>query len=523
MTAPTVAIQFRADGSDAVQRAIDAITRRTEQAQTQAALAAQRATGGAAAIARNGAEAIKGVGANLAQFQGRLTNVVADIAAAGGFAGNAKNRLINVAGDIAFSLGPTGMLVGAAGVAALAIGSVFSRMRDEMDESAKKFKETAGKLVNDANAIGLGQQSALLRYGTISEGNANSLEELRRRRGAIQARPVETFADRVQQQRDLERLLRETVVNPLDAAERITYAELERRAAEFQRRSYELLSRRPITIEGGTPKPKTDAAAAKDAARRAWLQRILADTSTPAELSAYADRTRPVSPGALAGFDQRFGLDRMSAGITDVGQQVRKQLAGVDGDVAATVTGVVKKVNDGVTQLQTTSIGRLATSIATTVGSGIQQGLQTLLSSGSIGDAFRALGDQLVSGLASALAEYAMQAAAMAKLVASIQRFMVTHPVAAIAAAGALLVIARSLRGRASSAAMYSGGGIASPVAGASAAASDATTRLVWGLDGPSVAAGMTPRQAVNITVIGPHDPTAQRQILELIQRAERR
>ena len=48
-------------------------------------------------------------------------------------------------------------------------------------------------------------------------------------------------------------------------------------------------------------------------------------------------------------------------------------------------------------------------------------------------------------------------------------------------------------------------------------------TRLVFGQTSATTAAGMTPRSATNVTIIGPDDPKAQRAIQELITKGNTR
>jgi len=46
---------------------------------------------------------------------------------------------------------------------------------------------------------------------------------------------------------------------------------------------------------------------------------------------------------------------------------------------------------------------------------------------------------------------------------------------------------------------------------------------IVFGSTSASTAVGMQPRQAMNFTIIGPNDPSAQRAIQELMRKAESR
>jgi hypothetical protein len=149
--------------------------------------------------------------------------------------------------------------------------------------------------------------------------------------------------------------------------------------------------------------------------------------------------------------------------------------------------------------------------------------LESALASGNIGDAFKAMGQSIIQSLAKAMVNVALQAINFAKMLASIQKFMSANPLLALAAATALLVAARAAGGGAGTGNMTAMGtpsGLAfAPMSGTPMA----PTQLVFGNTSATTAAGMTPRQAMNVTVIGPNDPTAQRTIQELMVKANSR
>ncbi|MFZ9903601.1 MAG: hypothetical protein ACO3FT_08095, partial [Ilumatobacteraceae bacterium] len=116
----------------------------------------------------------------------------------------------------------------------------------------------------------------------------------------------------------------------------------------------------------------------------------------------------------------------------------------------------------------------------------------------------------------------ALEAIKFGKLMQSIQAFMVRHPALAVASAIAMLALARSLGGSVEGGSMTAIGGPGGLSYGAAGATSPAQ-QIIFGATSATTAAGMTPRQSMNVTVIGPNDPSAQRAIQELMMKADSR
>jgi len=165
--------------------------------------------------------------------------------------------------------------------------------------------------------------------------------------------------------------------------------------------------------------------------------------------------------------------------------------------------------------------GTLADGIADSIEGGLMSGLEMGLASGNIGEAFRAMGQAIVSSMAKAMVNVAIQAIKLGTLLEKVRTFMIANPAVAVASAIALLTLAQSLGGGAQGSAMSGVGGRSGVTY--TATSPSVPSPIVFGGTSATTAAGMTPRQATNITIIGPNDPSAQRAIQELMNKANSR
>ena len=170
-------------------------------------------------------------------------------------------------------------------------------------------------------------------------------------------------------------------------------------------------------------------------------------------------------------------------------------------------------------------------SVANTLVGSLAAGIETAVATGSIGEGFKALGQTLLSGLGSALIMFGTQAIIASQLM---QRFMEAmasmNPFAALAAGIGMVALGAALKGAASRAFGGQQGGAGG---GSQFMTGGRLGSLGTGMQAPVVGFGATmagaaagsvsAAQSINITVIGPNDPQAQRQIAHLIDNAARR
>lgn len=184
-------------------------------------------------------------------------------------------------------------------------------------------------------------------------------------------------------------------------------------------------------------------------------------------------------------------------------------------------------INESADQIRDT----LAESLGNSIGDGIAAGFERGFATGKIGEGFKALAGTLLSGFGSMLIQFGQAALAASTIMTKIRTSLASlNPVAGAAAAIALIALGGTLKGAAQAAFGSTGGG-----GGASAAVTPvtpfgipmtgqgSTNQIIFGQTSATTAAGMTPRSATNVTIIGPDDPKAQRAIQELISKGNTR
>lgn len=91
------------------------------------------------------------------------------IARQGQVSGEAAKQLIAQGSNMAFMFGPTGAMVGAIGIATLAIVTMFNRTKREMEEAAEKAEETMARMINAGDSEGLKARARELFSGTAAD------------------------------------------------------------------------------------------------------------------------------------------------------------------------------------------------------------------------------------------------------------------------------------------------------------------------------------------------------------------
>lgn len=172
-----------------------------------------------------------------------------------------------------------------------------------------------------------------------------------------------------------------------------------------------------------------------------------------------------------------------------------------------------------------------AAGIATSLVAGIAGGIEAGLASGTISAGFNALGSAMLSGLGDAAIRFGTETMALGTLMEGIiSNFAKLLPGGAIAKGAMMIAFGAALKGVAGKAfggGRPMGGTPTNPLGafagGTIGTGADNVTRLIFGQTSATTAAGMTPRQATNVTIIGPDDPKAQRAIEELIRKGQTR
>lgn len=173
----------------------------------------------------------------------------------------------------------------------------------------------------------------------------------------------------------------------------------------------------------------------------------------------------------------------------------------------------------------------IAESFASAIAQGLQQAFAVGLASRSISAGFAALAATMISGLGSMMVQFGTKALAAALAISKLWKFISTPGPLGVAAALGIIAIGASLQ--AAGGAIFNntsgrGGGGAGTVGGsymATAPGAGGTTLpgLTFGPTMASSAASVSAMAPVAVTIIGPNDPQAQRQMQELIRNANRR
>jgi hypothetical protein len=417
------------------------------------------------------------------------------IARTGSITADAGTRIIEAGSQIALMFGPKGLAVAALlGFATAALTS-FGKASAEAKKMEEDFKKSLGNIVNQGDVIALTKQLRDLELGVPS----GTLDE------------IVDVSDGILAMRTRIEELEET---GFTAFNRTNRQELERlrtalAGAETQAKSLRaaiLNAPTPAGAPGAAPITVTGAAPAKTGGETFKKDFDVYKTASESALKAFEEQQAALAKRPpLQIFPPNF-LDKVSAEMEQTALDIEKM--GVD--VMLPVGAVI---GSGLSQ-----------GLAQGIEGGVRSGLESALVSGNIGNAFKAMGQSIIQSMAKAMVDVALKAINFAKMLASIQKFMAANPLLAVAAATALLVLARAAGGGAGTGDMTAtggAGGLTYSTVGAQGAM--APTQLIFGQTSATTAAGMQPRQSMNVTVIGPNDPSAQRAIQELMTKAESR
>jgi tape measure domain-containing protein len=163
-----------------------------------------------------------------------------------------------------------------------------------------------------------------------------------------------------------------------------------------------------------------------------------------------------------------------------------------------------------------------------TLGASVASAFEVLATRGAtVGDAFGALGAAMLRGLGDMTIAFGISVMKIGKLMtAAVSALKNLNGPAAVAAGLAIVAVGGLMRGAAGRAFGGVGGGSAPVVAGGGLGgmAGPATLPgLTFGPTMASSASSVTAAAPVAVTIIGPNDPQAQRQMQELIRNANRR
>lgn len=405
----------------------------------------------------------------------------------GSLTADAGTRIVEAGSQISMMFGPGGL----AFAALLAFGAAaltnFTKARDEAKKLADELNKSVREMVTAGDTARIDKRLQEIRQGLLDVASGQllgGLDDLRAQLATATA-ALSRLSDewkRLEQFQTRSGLLSPQQQRTLSAlnAQKNAVNDLRKQIAALEREEALLVRGRQLAPQYGA-------------------------------VSTRAPRT--ATPAATIGLPSAAGLPR-SADVLAAVQRDFDDLLRVK---------IPQAIGPAVADLSNTIYGKLGIGIASAIQGGVVSGLQAAIATGNIGDAFKALGQAIVSSLASAMVDVALAAIGFGRLLADIQLFMANHPALAVASAVALLALAKSMGGSAKVGGMAATGGPSGLTYSAASGMSAPTSQIIFGGTSATTAAGMTPRSATNVTIIGPNDPTAQRAMQELLAKANSR
>jgi hypothetical protein len=468
------------------------------------------------------------------------------IARTGSVTADAGTRIIEAGSQIATMFGPGGLAVAALlGFAAAALTS-FRRASDEAKKMADETTKALREMVLSGDITNIDKQLRTVQQGVLDLTTGEfvgGLDDLREKYKALNdqiAATVITEKGRMVggQNQVYMASQQEQAYNKLVTSA----AELRKQIQGLEADEAKLLRARQLAQTFTKSDEEKLSLQRFEERESAALKRGIV------QFKKYADEVRRIRAEAEAEINRRIApmVQRARSPIDVSAQKV--EMAGISVDLAKITLDIDKQLMRGVRWDNIKAA--FSAGIRTSVTDGIRAGLEAALMSGDIGNFTKALaqtlsgslakamtdylmsgmkelwqnfGKTIVKGLADTMAQFAQTSIVFAKMMAAIKRMLeFGNGAGALIVATALLAFAHANGGKASmgNTAMAGGaGGLSTGVMSSTLP----TQQIIFGATSATTAAGMTPRQSMNVTVIGPNDPSAQRAIQELMTKANSR
>jgi len=441
-------------------------------------------------------------------------------------------RIVEAGSQMSAMFGPTGLVVSAVLAGLAAIGTRLFQTRKEADDLKKRLDE----MTDTANLRGLQDELDKLVKGTASQRGRDSIVALSQELVRLQEE-YKKYADATGPATSAQIALIKRINELRDTLERKRdqITEIQQRmaiASDVERYHTEV-------VDAG--KQATDAATEADRRRKEALDELTAavkrnadvrgaiqerearlEAESRARLGARGMSAEERAMARIGGGGQEGALDRAvgRAVLPAMAVSAESLLPPMD-ELAPVMIQLNEQLVEAmrIDELKTD----LAAGIAGGIEGGIMSGVEMAISGGSLTDSFRAMGQAIIQSMASAMVKVALKAIGFASKMKAIQSFMASHPALALASAVALLAIARAAGGGAGGADMAATGGPGGLTYSAAGTMAAPSSQIIFGATSATTAAGMQPRSATNVTIIGPNDPSAQRAMQELLAKANSR
>jgi len=200
--------------------------------------------------------------------------------------------------------------------------------------------------------------------------------------------------------------------------------------------------------------------------------------------------------------------------VAEYQARAREEVAQIKKALDAETLGMAQSVRDG---------------LANALGDALSTGIQAAFAKGAnFGDSMKAFGATLLSGLGSVMVAFGQHLIQLGvALKVAMSSFSSGNPYGMIAAGVAILAVGSALKGaggRAMSQAGFGGGGGGGGAYSAPAMGGNQTLpTATYGPTSAAAGSAIRPASSMNVTIIGPNDPSAQRAMQELMTKADRR
>jgi hypothetical protein len=436
------------------------------------------------------------------------------IARQGKVTGEAMKQIIAQGAEMAFMFGPAGGVVGALAITGMAIYEHITGKMKEAEDQAKKTRTEIGALANNSNGQGLIDRAKDLYFGTPFDENGN-LRNPSATKGAFQG----SLADLEARNRMLQGQMQPGGNLLADIANAKTKRAIDELAPSLAkaRKEFELI-RDAITVMRGQP------------AAMAGIPPVHSKALSPEALAArnayFANQRFEFMQHFTTGGPATIQQYKPAANLRDISGTI-----GAIGYASASVikpTDTQKLIGDFNNNLLEPIKDSLREGTATTFGDAIAEGITAGIQNRNVGAAFEAGGKALLSGIGHMISEEGQVWIKYGILKTGLFDALSLNPLtsgpAAIAKGAALVALGAGISSIWSGRSSGGGGGSG----GAYSASSSMPQIIDRGMINPngalvSAASAMTARTPIAVTIIGPNDPQAQRQITELIRNADRR
>lgn len=455
-----------------------------------------------------------------------FTAIGQSIARTGTLTASTGQKILTIGTDIAAMFGPTGLAVAAVLSAGVAIALQMRQTREEIEKVKKSFDE----LADVGNVKGIKEQLDRLVQGRPSQNYRDGIIALSTELANLKAK----YAGVVMGIDDLTASSRLSLMmnEDLSAQEKKDLARIGQLNTELKNKN-DLVARlqQLLPIASAVQDANTETTVDATKALKTYNDELERAVKRNAEVRGAIQEREATQQRGIS----TIGMTRFGTGL-EAGTVKRMGAVPTIGlDTNAIARDVQDSINAVSDQLATVQIDQqlldamhldtlqaeMAGGITDGIVGGIRSGVEMAIASGDIEGAFKAMGQGIIRGMASTMAEVAVKALKQAEMLKTIMTWM-SNPWVAIPAIIALIAYARSLGGTVSGGTMTAIGspsGLSYGMVGAAAPAS----QIIFGATSATTAAGMQPRSATNVTIIGPNDPSAQRAMQELLAKAESR